>query len=231
LAISAGDKLGKTLWHRLRDRFPFVTLDLWVPALSEIAGADARHGWQDLWVTEQNGSGGRSGRLLSLNSLRYEPYGLRGWTKAARSAGILVARCGLMNGEESGADSLLSAMGDTVPFSSTDFDVLGGDGASPQTLESLRQGPMPSLIVTVGPDRRAANIWRSLALQAGAGYLHLSDDGFPMLLANGEGGPSLCASYADVAKLLPGLSESVPQETAHSTDTGWFTYWNLVSKR
>lgn len=225
LVISAGKQLGQSLWERLQERFTYVTLDLWVPDLARIAKMDSGDAAANVCLTERNGTAKRNAIPLSLNALRYEPYGLRGWARGQRSTEIWIARCNPAANEQAGIDLLSAMMNGTIPVSTVDLDLFA------DSFDSLRGRPPPSLIVAVGRDRRMADVWRSVAQQAGIGCVDLSEADFPILVEAENGSTSLCSTYADVARHLTGSSGYVSQEAAHSGDTGWHTYWNLVAKR
>lgn len=166
---------------------------------------------------------------MSLNALRYEPFALRGWVRTPHESEIWIARCGPSQSEETGIEMLLGNIDEAVPVSIVDLDVSGA--ATNSTWEGLKGKQPPRLIIAVGRERKAANVWRSLAQQAGVGWLHLSDSSFPVLLDNGTENPILCGSYGDVARQLASTPDVLTFDAMHAGDTGWFTYWNVLAKR
>ena len=230
LIISTEGGFAEELWARTDGEFPYISLDMWVPVLADRAGVEqANVGSPDVYITHRNGSGERSGMPMSLNALRYEPFTLRGWVRTPHESEIWIARCGPTESEEAGIEMLLANIDEAAPVSIVDLDVFGtGTNGS---LEDLKGRQPPRLVIAVGRERRAANIWRSLAQQAGIGWLYLSDSSFPVLLDNGSENPTLCASYGDVARQLAAIPDVSTFDAMHAGDTGWFTYWNVLAKR
>jgi glycosyltransferase involved in cell wall biosynthesis len=228
IALSVEGALGRALWERLAGRFPYLSVDLWVSSLADIPPED--EAGADVWVTHKNGGDARSGLPLSLNALRYEPYGLAGWTKGEHQAEIWIARCGSDAGGTAAIELIRSALDGTVATSLVDLDVFAA--AKPgEGFESIRGRPVPSLILAMGSDRRAAQVWRCVAQQAGIAFLHLHDAAFPLLLPDEDGSPVLCASYGGAARHIAALSDLTLPEATHSGDTGWHTYWNMLWNR
>jgi glycosyltransferase involved in cell wall biosynthesis len=225
VAISVDGELGQTLWHRVQRRYPNLTLDAWVPSLAKIAGERRSHTVADLWLAPEEGAAG-AGRFLSTTAFRYEPPNLRGWAGRPRASEILVALCDPGSHDLAGVDLMAKTANGTRPLRVVDCASSSDHGNF--SLQVFREVPVPSLMVAVGRDAKAATALQSLAAQAGVECLHASSDRFPLLLGGGE---LLCRSYADLARQLGDPSFVGTLGSAQAGDAGWSTYWKILAQR
>jgi hypothetical protein len=221
--ISAGGGTGTAIWNGLRETLGSITLDTWVPELAHIAGDGAAQG--DIWLAATCKRPGRE-RCLTTTALRYVPERLRAWAATAPSSAILAILCEPDETDMVGLDLLKVVVG-------RDVEVLGeadcncDDNDLLYALESHRR---PGFLLAVGRNRRTAEGCRSLAACAEIAFLHLSSDQLPLALVAPDGEVQLCASFADVARLVSAAAAAVENGAGeHPGNTGWSSYWSRMS--
>jgi hypothetical protein len=178
----------------------------------------------DIWLAAT--SKHPSTRSLTTTALRYVPERLRSWAATAPSSDILVILCEPDAADMVGLDLLKAVAG-------RDMEVLGAadcNCAEDDLLYALESRCRPGILLAVGRDRRAAEGCRSLAACAEIAFLHLSSDQLPVVLVAPDGEVQLCASFADVARLLSTTAAVIENGAAeHPGNTGWSSYWSQIS--
>jgi len=221
IVISAGGGAGTAIWNGLRGTFGSITLDTWVPELADIAGDEGEHG--DIWLAGTSELSGAA-RGLTTTALRYVPEDLRAWAATAPSSDVLAVLCEPDESDLLGLELLRTVIGCAVTVLGENSN--GGKGDLLREVETCRR---PRLLLAVGRGRRAAEGCRSLAAGAGIAFVHLSSDQLPMAFVTPDGEVHLCASYADVARLLPEAAAGVENgATEHPGNTGWSSYWRKM---
>jgi hypothetical protein len=229
VVLSVKGEFGRSILDALKERVPYVTLDIWLPELAATTSDHGQSAGADLWLTSEHEEKDIAAHAISTTAMRYLPAGLDAWRKKS-SSHILLALATPNAADLVGIDLLAGTeeIANLVWLADFRPDEEGGDESA--LFAILKQRDMPRIIISVGQSNRAAEVARCMAAYWGIEYFRVSAAEFPCMLGS-DLSLVMCSSFADIADYLCTQINAETRFATHSGDVGWSTYWRVVTKR